>query len=199
MTEELRDTSSPGSAAFINPETHRAAEGMAVAVEFAKESPDVGQEGLAAGIPLFGIGQDMGRFPEASEADFLGTRGVELGQFIAKQAKERELKAIPGFLGETDQRQRDRWSQGFKFRRDGFATDADQHVADALEKIRQGKQGKRALGFEVLLDAQADFIDEGEIVTLCRRGGTTQRNTQPGGVVLDHLMAPHLDGGTGAD
>jgi hypothetical protein len=61
------------------------------------------------------------------------------------------------------------------------------------------QQLERALGFEVFHDPAADVRHEGEVLVVRGAGGAAEGGIQPGGVVVDHLVATDLKGGAVAD
>ena len=61
------------------------------------------------------------------------------------------------------------------------------------------KQAERALGFQVLDDAVADFLNKRKIDVIGGHSGPAQGVIEPGGIVVEHLIAADLESGAVAD
>jgi hypothetical protein len=139
------------------------AEVAVFAVEVAEEVADLEQDLFAVAIPLLGGAKDLGGIAQTGEADVLGPGVAEVGELVAEVVEEGEFVAVSGLLREADQRKRDGRGERLELVGDAFTTDPDEHVAHPFEEIGEGKQAERALRFEILLDAEADLVDEGEV------------------------------------
>lgn len=167
--------------------------------ELVEKLADFGEHVFAAGIPLMGAAEKEGGVTEAGEAEFLGTGGAEFGDIAAEVFEEGEFEAVACGFGGADEGEGDGRGEGFEVIGDGFAADADEHVAHAFEEFVEGEEAEVAAGFEVGFDAFADFRDEGEVVSIGCGGGSAQGIVQPRGIVVEDLAGSDLDGGPGSD
>lgn len=163
------------------------------------EIVDLAKERLAAFVPLFAAAQDERRLAQPGEADFLGTGLLQLGEFVAEGVEENELEAVARLHGGVDEGNGDRRREGAELVGDPLAADFHQHPAHALEEILKVQQLERAFGFQIEGDAAADVLDEGEVPVIGGDGRAADGVVQPGGVIVDHLMAADLQGGAIAD
>ncbi len=161
----------------------------------AKEGADVGQQRLAALVPIRGIAKVQNRFAEVDETDFLSADVPEGVEFLAEPREEGEFEALAGFAGKRLQAQGHRRSERLELFGDQLTADGFQHAAQTVEQVLDGQELQGAAGFEVVLDALLDLVEAGEILAVGGAGGAAEGVTEPAGIVVVDLMAADLDDG----
>ena len=167
--------------------------------EILEEGEDLLVQPVATWGPLQGTTENAGAFTEFREVKFLGTAFVEVIDFLLQFLEEDELKPVSSFPGRPRDREGDGRGKRAEIVGNGIAANAPQHPLHALEEILQREHTPRALVLEVVQDAVADVVDEGEIGAVAGLGGALEGDVDPFGPVACYLVAANLEDGEFSD
>lgn len=160
-----------------------------------EEGEDFLVEAFAADRPAAGAAEDEGAFADVGEVEVFGTAGAEVVDFLLEHLEEEEFKAVAGVLGGAGHRDGEGRGEEFEVIGDGLAADAAEHALDALEEVLDGEEAPGALVLEVVEDAVADVVDEGEVGAVGFFGGAGESLVDPLGPVGGHLVAANFEDG----
>jgi hypothetical protein len=132
-------------------------------VETFEEGDDFSLE-LAGGLLLgLAIAEDLHASIDIAKADRFRAGMSEEIDLFGEESKEDEFKTIASFTSGADKRDGHGWGEGDEVIGDGVASDLAQHDTHPFEEILKREDPEGAAFFEVVEDAVANVINEGEI------------------------------------
>lgn len=140
--------------------------GVGAGIVALEEAFDLLAQALAVLVPFAGAKDVHGGFLDVKETDFVCPGGAEFIDLAAQHGKKFQLHGATVFLQQAQQADLHWRRHGLESLGDGFAADVFEHAPHFIIERGQGQQAQRAFVLQVVEDALADFIDEGEILAV---------------------------------